>query len=404
MTLVVANIGRLYTMQSAPDNPLGVIEDAELHLEGDRVLFAGPRQHAPSITASEILNADGRAVMPGMVDCHTHTLFAGDRAGEFALRSKGATYAQILEAGGGIVNTMRAVRAASEDELTDLCADRLMAMARRGVCAVEVKSGYGLDVENELKSLRAIARAKERTGLDVVATCLAAHAVPPEYQGRTDDYVTLVCDEILPAVADANLATFCDVFIEQGAFDLAQGRRVLERAKALGFLLRVHAEQLSWQGGAKLAAELFATSVSHLEFCTDEDIAALKDAGVCVEVLAGAQVFLGMEQRIPGAKFEQAGLTVAVGSDFNPGSAHISDLALCAGLAVTMAGLSAEAALLGITRAGGLALARPELGRLARGTKGHAVVLDAETIWPLVYEWGAPHARQVIVGGRLLRR
>ena len=397
--LYLHNIGTLCTMEARGDDELGRVRSAALLIEGDRIQSLGAKEDVSVPKGATRIDCQGNAVLPGLIDCHTHALFAGDRADEFALRARGASYAEIMAAGGGIRNTTRAVRAASEAQLAGALGARLSQMVRRGVTTVEVKSGYGLSVQDELKSLRAIAQANAKSAVEVVPTFLGAHAVPPEYEGRSSDYAKLCAQEMLPAVVEQGLAEACDVFIEGGAFSVAEGEVVLGAAKSLGLRLHVHAEQLSNSGGARLAAELGATSASHLEFATHDDIAALSRAGVIAEVLASAQVFLGMEQRIDGRAFLDAGLTVAVGTDLNPGSAHIYDLALAGGLAVTNAGLTAEAALLGITKNAARVLGREDRGVLSPGKRADVVVLDTDNPYRLLYDWGLNHIRDVVIGG-----
>jgi imidazolonepropionase len=393
VTTVVHNIGRLYTM-AGPD--LGVIEDATVVIDGGRVVYADDEDDAPTVKNAELIDARGRAVMPGLVDCHTHLIFAGSRRDEFALRSKGASYAEILEAGGGILNTTKAVRAASEEELIDLARPRVQRMLARGVTCVEVKTGYGLELDAELKCLSAIRHLDEEVAPELVPTFLGAHAVP---EGKDKSaYIDEVLD-MLPRVASEGLAEFCDIFIDRGAFTVADGERVLGKAKELGLGLRVHAEQLSQTGAAGLAAELGAVSASHLEHISDEDIAKLAAAGTSAEVLSLAQVFLGMEQRIPGRKLADAGLNVAVATDMNPGSAHSCDLHLAAGLAVTMCGLTADEALWGITAGGARALGREDRGVLTEGAAGDLVILDGLSAYDLVYDWGENHVDRVFKAG-----
>jgi imidazolonepropionase len=272
-------------------------------------------------------------------------------------------------------------------------------MLARGVTLVEAKSGYGLSLEDELKQLRVMKRLSREQPVEVSPTFLGAHALPPEYAGRREAYVDLVCEEMLPAVIEESLAVSCDIFVESGAFSVDDGRRVLTRAKDLGLGIRIHAEQLSHSGGAKLAAELGCLSAGHLEHVSDDDIRALAEAGVVAEVLSLAQVFLGMEQRIPGRKLADAGVPVAVATDLNPGTANSSDLHLAAGLAVTMCGLSADEALLGITKNAARALGRDDVGTVEVGKRADLCVLDTPTAYDLVYEWGQNHVVQVVARG-----
>jgi imidazolonepropionase len=402
VSLRISNIGALYTMEPRDNDALGVIEGATLVAGDDgRVRYAGPSADAPEAAdGDELVDAGGRAVLPGLVDCHTHPVWAGSRAEEFALRSRGASYEEILAAGGGILNSAAKVRAASEDELIEQARPRFWRMLRRGVTTVEAKSGYGLTTEDELKSLRVLARLDAELPCEIWPTFLGAHAVPGEYSGRSGDYAAHVADEMLPRVADEKLAKACDIFVERGAFSTDEGRRVLGKARELGLQVRIHAEQLSHSGGAQLALDMGAVSASHLEFASDDDIAAFAEAGVVAEVLSIAQVFLGMEQRIPGRKLRDAGVRTAVATDLNPGSANSADLHLAAGLAVTMCGLSADEALLGITRWGADALGREDIGRLAAGARADLCLLDTTSAYDLVYEWGENHVARVFAAGR----
>ncbi len=402
--LLITGTGPVLTMVADGDDLLGTRPGVDILCEDGLVTFVGPPSELDEARreGAVVVDAGGCAVMPGMIDCHTHLIWGGSRAHEFALRSKGATYAEIMEAGGGIRNTMGAVRSLDRDDLVTLTRPRLDAMLRRGVTQVEAKSGYGLDAASEIKTLEAIASLNATHPIWLHPTCLAAHVVPPEFDGDIDGYVDLVCNEILPTAATEQLATAADVFIEKGAFTVEHGRRVLTKAKDLGLKLHVHAEQLSWSGGARLAAEMGASSVGHLEFATEEDAKALADAGVIAEVLSTAQVFLGMQQRVPGRMLKDAGVQLAVATDFNPGSANILDLHLAAGLAVTMGGLSAEEALWGITRGGALALGQDNAGHLTPGARADLVVLRGPAAWDLVYAWGNDHVAKVVVCGELV--
>jgi imidazolonepropionase len=394
-SLVVENIGRVATMDGSG---LGEIEDAVIVVDADRISFIGPKSAAPPLSGVKRIDARGCAVVPGLIDCHTHLVFAGDRSDEFARRARGETYAQIMAAGGGIRSTMRRVRAASVAELVDDAMKRVLAMSKRGVTTVEVKSGYGLDVKSEIKMLETAQVLGERGPVDVVSTLLAAHAVPPEYDASSA-WVDAIIREILPEVARDQLATSCDVFVEAGAFSVDDGRRLLRAALDHGLAARVHAEQLSHTGGAKLAAEIGALSAGHLELVDDDDIAALADANVVCEVLSLAQVFLRGQRAIPGRKLVDAGCTVAVATDCNPGTAMSTDVALAAGLAVTQCGLTAEEALRGITVNGARALGLSDRGVLSKGKRADFVVLDAKSPVDLVYRWGEPLARVVVRRG-----
>ncbi|OGQ09133.1 MAG: imidazolonepropionase [Deltaproteobacteria bacterium RBG_16_71_12] len=356
----------------------------------------------PDLRGVPRLDAGGRAALPGLVDCHTHVLYAGDRADEFARRARGESYAQIMAAGGGIRSTMRAVRGASIDELCIATRPRLDAMLARGVTTVEIKSGYGLDVQSELRMLRAARALGEQQPIDVVTTLLAAHAVPPEHEGDAAAWIDVITRELLPEVARERLASACDVFVEEGAFSADQARPMLRRAQELGLAVRIHAEQLSRSGGAALAAELGARSAGHLEHVSPEDIEALAKAGVICEVLALAQVFLRGQRATPGRALVDGGCTVAVATDCNPGTAMSTDLPLAAGLAVTQCGLTVEEAMRGATVNAARALGLDDRGVVAAGKRADLVILDGASPVDLVYRWSDARAHAVIAQGRVV--
>lgn len=405
-SLVVDNIGRLLTMDGTGAHGLGAIDDAVVLVDADRVAWVGPKAAlpVPDLRGVPRIDAGGRAALPGLIDCHTHALFVGDRADEFARRARGESYRQIMAAGGGIRSTMRAVRAASVEQLCEATRPRLRAMLERGVTTVEIKSGYGLDVESELRMLRAARLLGEEGPVDIVTTVLAAHAVPPEHEGDPAGWVDAITRDLLPEVARERLASACDAFIEQGAFDVEQARPLLRRAQELGLAVRVHAEQLSRSGGAALAAELGARAAGHLEHVAAEDIAALAKAGVVCEVLALAQVFLRGQRATPGRALVDGGCTVAVATDCNPGTAMSTDLPLAAGLAVTQCGLTAEEAIRGVTVNGARALGLDDRGVIAAGKRADLVIIEGSSPIDLLYRWSDARAHAVIACGRVVHQ
>lgn len=333
------------------------IRDAAVRFSGGRVDWIGPAAAAPG--AATVVDADGCVGLPGLVDPHTHTTFAGTRAPDFERRLAGETYTAILEAGGGIHATVRATRAASEAELTALTRARLAGMLGGGVTTVEIKSGYGLTAEHEAKMLRA---ARAAAGpVEVVTTFLGAHARPAD----VPDYVGDVVDRQLPLCAP--LADACDVYCDRGAFTLAETERVLRAAKARGLALRVHAEQVAFTGAARLAAELGALSADHVERIDDDGVAAMARAGTVAVLLPGAMLYL-KDPPPPVAKLRAAGVPMAIGTDFNPGSSPVRDLLTCATLACLTMGLTVAEALAGITKNAARALGRPALGWLGPGS------------------------------------
>ncbi|MDP2344244.1 MAG: imidazolonepropionase [Deltaproteobacteria bacterium] len=401
--VVVDNIGTLCTMDGTSPHGLGLVHNAVIVCKDGLIDHVGPKGSVGIPAHAEIVDAGGGVVVPGLIDCHTHALFVGDRCDEFARRARGESYTQIAAAGGGIRSTMRGVRAASVDDLVTATRPRLQQMLARGITTVEIKSGYGLSVDDELKMLRAIKTLQAEGPIHIEPTLLAAHAVPPE-EASSSSWITRIIDELLPLVAAEKLATSCDVFVEQGAFSVDDAGRLLRAAEQLGLRSRVHAEQLSWQGGSLLAAEVNAISAGHLEHVTAEDAVALAAAGVVCEVLSIAQVFLRGQRAIPGRLLKDAGCVVAVATDMNPGTAMSSDLALAAGLAVTQCGLFAEEALHAITTGGAAALGLKDRGVIARGKRADLLVLNADNPLALVYRWGEDLTRAVVVDGRIARR
>ncbi|MCE9673547.1 imidazolonepropionase [Myxococcus stipitatus] len=371
------------------------------------IAFVGPEAQLPAGAVgagTTVLDAQGGFVGPGFVDPHTHLVFAGERSAEFDLRNQGATYLEIAKAGGGIVGTVRATRAASEDELIQLALPRLRRLLSHGVTVAEVKSGYGLDVENELKMLRVVRRLGALTPVELVPTLLCAHAVPEEYKGRREDYVRLCIDEILPAVAREGLARFCDVFVEDSAFTVDEGRRILTAARALGLVPRLHADQLTALGASELAAELGAATADHLEQVTDAGLRALAAANVTAVLVPTSTLFLRMRPYAPGRRIRDAGLNIALGSNVNPGSAMSENVALVLGLACLENGLSAAEAYWAATRGAALSLGLQRQGRLAVGDPGDLVSFSCASYRHLPYHLGIGHARTVVKAGRVVAR
>ena len=383
-TLVLDNIALLVTGDPAlGDGPLGLVRDVALVLENDRVAAVT----RPGADADERIDAAGRCVIPGFVDSHTHLVFAGDRAEEFAARMAGAPYAA-----GGINTTVTATREATTETLRQLALDRRAEALRAGITHLEVKSGYALDVDGER---RLCGLAGELTD-DV--TFLGAHVVPREYAGRADEYVELVCGEMLAACAPH--ARWVDVFCERGAFDADQCRAVLSAGRAAGLGLRVHANQLGTGPGVQLAVELGAASADHCTHLSDADVDALAGSNTVATLLPATD--FSTRQLYPDARrLLSAGATVALATNCNPGSSYTTSMSFCIALAVREMGMSAEEALLAATRGGAAALRRPELGLLSPGARADAVILSAASYTHLVYRPGVPLIAATIVGGRV---
>lgn len=366
--LVIRSIDALVTMGGG--SGLGVVNEAAVAMEGGRVSWVGPDAQAPS--AAFEVDGTGCIGLPGLVDCHTHTVFAGSRASEFRDRLGGRSYTEILEEGGGILRTVRATREATEDSLARVAAQRLAAMAAGGVTTVEVKSGYGLTASDEAKMLRAARRAGDDSGVRVLTTFLGAHTVPAELRGNREAYVRDVIDAQLPSVASH--ADFIDAYVDRGAFTVDEGRRILAAGKKAGLGVRVHAEQVAHTGAAQMAAELGALSADHLERLDEAGAEAMARAGTVAVLLPGAMTYL-RDTPPPVAVLRAHGVPMAVATDFNPGSSPVRDLWSCATLACLSMGLTVEEALRGITRVAADALGRPDLGRVAVGAAGDLVLM-----------------------------
>ncbi len=348
-----------------------------------------------------LVDCGGRLITPGLVDPHTHALFGRPRLEDHARRARGDDYKAIAAAGGGILSSVADFRGRSEDGLVALALPRLAMMAALGTTAVEIKSGYGLSLEDELKALRAIARLAREVPLRIVATFLGAHEVPLEYRARRDAYVTLVVDQMLPAVARAGLARFCDVFCEPGVFDVDQSEAILRAAAALGLALKVHADELDPSGGAELAARLGAASADHLGAISPAGVQALAASETAAVLLPGTLVFLGKSRQAPARALLEAGAVVALATDFNPGSSPSANLPLMMSLAVSQARLQPEEAFIAATANAAHALRLEDgRGRLTVGGPADLVVWNCRDVRELAYWYGMPLAWRVYASGR----
>ncbi len=411
---VLKGASRLVTL--APDaipeaaGPLGIVEHGALAAREGRIVWAGPEHTlADHVDISAVppaawLDAGGRAVLPGFVDSHTHFVFAGDRAEEFQLRHAGVSYEEIARRGGGILETVRATRQASHDVLRALAHERLLRFAHFGTTTVEGKTGYGLDLASEARCLDVMCGLAGESGLPrVVPTFLGAHTVPPEYRRARADrgaYVALVCEEMLPAFAGR--ARFCDVFCERGAFTPEETRRILERARDLGYGLKLHANQLSASGGAELAASFGVTSADHLDFASDDDLVRLREASVTAVLLPGCSFSLSTPY--PSARrFYDAGLPIALATDFNPGTSYCENMQMMIALAVSAMGMSLVEALRAATLGGARALGMAgEIGSLEAGKRCDVIVLTAPDERELAYHFGVNLVAHTVVGARLV--
>jgi len=396
---------RLATMAPVDGKAYGAIENGAIAVAGDRIHWVGKQSLLPADLPAHVTvhSAEGRWVTPGLIDCHTHLIYGGDRAREFEQRLTGISYEEIARQGGGIVSTVTATRAASEDQLVDSARPRLAALAAEGVTTIEIKSGYGLDLDTELKMLRAARRLGEKCGVDVVTSFLGAHALPPEYAGRSDDYIDFVCAQVMPRVAESGLADAVDAFCESIGFTAAQTERVFEQAKALGLPVKLHAEQLSDLGGAALAARYGALSADHLEFVSEASIEAMAQSGTVAVLLPGAFYFLREIRKPPLDTFRQHRVPIAIATDSNPGSSPVTSILLMLNMACTFFHMTPEEALAGATRHAAMALGRwHDIGSLEAGKKADFVLWDIEHPAELAYRIGFNPCHRVIENGRML--
>lgn len=377
------------------DAPFGLVEDGALACADGRIAWIGPMHELPpGASAARVEDLGGALLTPGLVDCHTHLVFGGNRANEFDMRLSGASYEEIARAGGGIVSSVRATRAAGEDELFAQSLPRAHALLADGVTTLEIKSGYGLELETERRMLRVARRIGRELGITVRTSFLGLHALPPEYKDRRDDYVALVCDTMLPALAGDGLVDAVDAFCERIAFTPAETRRLFERATQLGLPVKLHAEQLSDQGGAVLVASFDGLSADHLEHLGDAGIAAMAKAGTVAVLLPGAFYALRETHLPPVAALREYGVPIAIATDCNPGTSPLLSLRLAANMACTLFRLTPEEALRGITVNAARALGLGDRGTLAVGQRADLVQWNARQPAELCY-W---------IGGRLLRQ
>ncbi len=380
---------RLATMSPAIPAPYGAIEDGVVAARDGLIVYAGPVSEAPTFRAAETIDCGGRWITPGLIDCHTHLVYGGDRAHEFELRLQGASYEEIARAGGGILSTVKATRAASEDALFASAERRLAALLAEGVTTVEIKSGYGLDTEAELKTLRVARRIGRERPVRVRTTFLGAHAVPPEFKGRSGDYTALVAGPMLDAIAAEDLADAVDVFCEGIAFSPEETRAVFAAAKGKGLAIKIHAEQLSNLGGAALAAGMGALSADHLEYLDEAGVIAMAKAGTVAVVLPGAFYFLRETQKPPVDLLRRHGVAIALATDANPGSSPLTSPLLVMNMACTLFRLTPEEALAGLTRHAAQALGLgDEIGTLEAGKACDLAIWDIERPAELSYRIG----------------
>lgn len=384
------------------DDSMTVLEHGAILTRGAQIEWVGDESAMPKSGPAEVRDLGGAWVTPGLIDCHTHLVFAGTRATEYAERLRGRSYAEIARAGGGILSTMRAVRGASEQELFDQSVPRLQSLLAEGVTTIEIKSGYGLTLADEGKMLR-VARSLQRScPVTVKTTLLAAHTLPPEFAGRADDYIRVVSDEWLPALHGEGLVDAVDVFCESIGFTVAQSERLFDAASALGLPVKMHAEQLSNSGGSQMAARHRALSCDHLEFSTAADAAAMSAAGSVAVMLPVAFYCLAEGHRPPIAAFREARTPMAIATDCNPGSAPGTSLLLAMSMATRLFGLTSDEALAGVTRHAARALGEQDRrGVLAAGKAADFVIWNIRSVEELSYWIGFNPRRSVVRAGRV---
>ena len=388
---------------SAAGSDAGSALASSIVVQGGVIRWIGATESLP-VTFADLPRHDGGGalVTPGLVDCHTHLVYAGQRANEFAMRLAGASYEEVSRAGGGIVSTVRATRAASEDELFASAAPRLEALLAEGVCAIEIKSGYGLSLDAERRQLRVARRLGEAYGATVRTTFLGAHALPPEYAGRSSDYIDLVCNRMLPALAEEGLVDAVDAFCERIAFSLDETEQVFKAAQALGLPVKLHAEQLSDMGGAALAARYGALSCDHVEHLSATGIEAMHDAGSVAVLLPGAFYTLRDTQLPPIDALRAAGVPMAVATDHNPGTSPALSLLLMVNMACTLFRLTVAEAINGVTVHAARALGLQDThGRLAVGRPADFVLWNLADAAELAYWFGQRPARCIVRQGRI---
>jgi imidazolonepropionase len=376
---------------------------AALAWEGQLIAWCGAEiDLPPEYRERESIDAHGALVVPGLIDCHTHLAFAGWRADEFEQRITGRTYLDIAAAGGGIVRTMAATRAAATADLVTRCSATVAEMARLGVTTIEAKSGYGLDVEHELRLLSVYQEVQRRQPVRIVPTLLGAHVVPPEYRGRRADYVAVVCDRLIPEVARLTLARFCDVFVEDTAFTADEARAIARAADEHGLRVKLHADQFTDGGGASLAAELHAVSADHLECVSDSGIAALARSGTVAVSLPVASLYLG-RPAMPARRLIEAGVPVAVATDFNPGTAPTFHLPLALLLACTLQRMTPAETLKGATIYAARAIGEDAVsGSIEPGKRADFALIDAPDVNQWIYQFSANRCLATYIGGRLI--
>ncbi len=413
--LLIKNIGQVVTLRSGPAphcgstmSELGIIENGAILIQAERIVWVGPtRDLRPRELSARYQTFDGKGLdlvaLPGFVDSHTHPIFGGTRADEYDLRSQGKSYEEIAAAGGGIRASVRQLRAASPDQLADRAEIHFRQFLEHGTTTIEAKSGYGLSLEDELKTLQVLLTLHGRSRLETVPTFLGAHDVPDEFRGCRQEYVRRIVEEMIPRVAQEGLARFCDVFCDRGYFSVEESRTILQAAREAGLGLRLHAEQLAHSGGARLASEMGALSADHLEWIDDSDIESLRQAGTVATLLPGATFNLGLTRYPPARRLIDAGVPVALATDFNPGSCFTLNMQLILSIACSQMKMTPAEAITAATINGAHALGLSDkLGSLEEGKQADIVLMDVPDYREIPYFFGVNHCAVTIKKGNIL--
>lgn len=410
--LVITNIKQLVTL-AGPSKPrtknnlseLSIIENGAIVCENGLISWVGEAQNLPQLTDYQFIDASKKVVTPGLVDAHTHPVFAGSRENEYELRILGKTYQEIALAGGGIRSSVRRTRAASQEDLLAESRTHTNLLLQHGTTTAEAKSGYGLSLEDEIKSLEVIKTLTSENNIELVPTFLGAHEIPDEFRNNRDSYINLLTEKMIPTVAQENLAEYCDIFCESHVFSVDEARKILNTAKEHGLKLRLHADQLTLSGGAKLAAELNAITADHLEHIDDESIDALKQAGVMAVLLPGSVFHLGLKQYPPARKMIDSGLAIVIATDFNPGSSPTPSLSMTMSLACTQMRLTPAEALTACTINAAYSLERGDkIGSLEVGKQADLVIFDCQDYRQIPYFFGTNLVNTVIKRGNIVYR
>lgn len=384
------------------DGQLRTVEGGSIACAGGEIVWFGAHASLPKgLTFGKSLDASQYVVLPGLIDSHTHTLFAGSRENEFEMKLAGATYQDIAAKGGGIKSTMRATRQASQEELIAIGTERLQKAMAFGITTIEIKSGYGLSFDDEIKMLETIRTLRQSTPMDLSATFLGAHTLPPEFTDNRKGYIDLICNKMIPYITEHKLAEFCDAFCETNVFTIEETRRVFEVARDHGLRLKLHADQLTNTGGAELCAEMGAVSADHLENISERGIEALAGSGVVAGLLPGCSFFLKM-QYPPARKMIEAGIPVALATDFNPGSCMTQNLQMIMSIACTQMRMTTAEAIQGVTVHAARSLDRNDIGNIRNGLKADLALFDVPNYQFIPYNFAQNHVRHVVKSGEIV--